>query len=67
MTLSGGMAETLPTGFGPTPGVIMTSRPAEGLELGFGLDVAEAALAGLRGRGLWGGNGDGVDCCSEMN
>lgn len=52
-TLRGGMAETLPTGLGPTAGGIMTSRP-EGLEAGVlaGLTVGEAPLAGLSGRGL---------------
>ncbi len=52
--LRGGMAETLPTGLGPTTGGIMTSRPVEGLETGIraGLMVGEAPLAGLRGRGL---------------
>lgn len=52
--LRGGMAETLPTGLGPTAGGIMTSRPGEGLETGIraGLIVGEAPLAGLRGRGL---------------
>lgn len=53
-TLRGGMAETLPTGLGPTAGGIMTSRPGEGLETRTraGLTVGEAPLAGLRGRGL---------------
>lgn len=48
------MAETLPTGLGPTAGGITTSRPVEGLETAFraGLTVGEAPLAGLRGRGL---------------
>ena len=48
------MAETLPTGLGPTAGGIMTSRPVEGLEAGVraGLAVGEAPLAGLSGRGL---------------
>lgn len=48
------MAETLPTGLGPTAGGIMTSRPEDGLETAVraGLTVGEAPLAGLRGRGL---------------
>lgn len=52
--LRGGMAETLPTGLGPTAGGIMTSRPGAGLEawVRAGLTVGEAPLAGLRGRGL---------------
>lgn len=53
-TLRGGMAETLPTGLGPTAGGIITSRPGEGLEprVRAGLTVGEAPLAGLRGSGL---------------
>lgn len=52
--LRGGMAETLPTGLGPTAGGIMTRRPEGGLEAWarVGLTVGEAPLAGLRGRGL---------------
>lgn len=52
--LRGGMAETLPTGLGPTAGGIMTSRPAEGLETAVRvrLTVGDVPLAGLRGRGL---------------
>lgn len=67
--LRGGMAETLPTGLGPTAGGIITSRPGEGLEpwLRAGLAVGEATLAGLRGRGLWGGKGDGLGCSSDTN
>lgn len=67
--LRGGMAKTLPTGLGPTAGGIMTSRPGEGLETGIraGLIVGEAPLAGLRGRGLWGGKGDGLGCSSDTN
>lgn len=68
-TLSGGMAETLPTGLGPTAGGIMTSRPGEGLGAGVraGLTDGEAPLAGLRGRGLWGGKGDGLGCRSDTD
>lgn len=52
--LRGGMAETFPTGLGPTAGGIMTSRPGEGLEawVRAGLTVGEDPLAGLRGSGL---------------
>lgn len=54
VTLRGGVAETLPTGLGPTAGGIMTSRPGEGLEpaVRVGLTVGDVPLAGLRGRGL---------------
>ena len=50
--LRGGMAETLPTGLGPTAGGIMTSRPGLDTLVRAGLTVGEAPLAGLRGRGL---------------
>lgn len=65
-TLRGGMADTFPTGCGPGAGGIMTSRPmALEPEERLGLTVVEATLAGLRGRGLWGGQGAGLDGCSE--
>lgn len=59
----------MPTGLGPTAGGIMTSRPAEGLETGVraGLAVRQAPLAGLRGRGLWGGKADGPGRSSDTN
>lgn len=68
-TLRGGMAETFPTGLGPTAGGIMTSRPGEDFEavVRDGLAVGEAPLAGLRGRGLCGGKGDDLGCSSDTN
>lgn len=65
-TLSGGMADTLPTGLGPAAGGIMTSRgldPAARV----GLTVVEATLAGLTGRGFWGGKGEGLDLGSDTS
>ncbi|MEQ2211498.1 hypothetical protein XENOCAPTIV_004181, partial [Xenoophorus captivus] len=62
------MADIFPTGCGPVAGGIMTSRPvALEPEDRVGLTVAEATLAGLRGRGLCGGKGDGLDCCSDTS
>lgn len=65
-TLRGGTADTFPIAGGPRAGGIMTSRPgALEPEDRVGLTVVGASLAGLRGRGLCGGNGDGLDCCSN--
>lgn len=58
--LRGGAADTMPTGLGPTAGGIMTSSPPEE-----GLDGA--ARAGLRGRGLWGGDGEWWGCSWDTN
>lgn len=66
--LRGGMADTLPTGLGPTAGGIITSSPLEGLGSGprAGL-MGKPPRAGLRGRGLWGGEGECLGCSSDTN